>query len=437
MTSSAIPLTHDELLRSLTQGDYPQQQQKHEPQINPPQDEFSSLYANSMILKHGKTPKTQPGTQMNSSEEKFVPIYAHENNHTPGEPQKTQNLDFSPKSPPDKTFIPLYAHPSHLPMKIAPSSDEEKKKKEWVRRKEFDEEFHRRLQMKQEETGGGKVGRNSRSDIKQPEDISELLKNLQEIKTTNEEELLKISINEEEDEKTLKRNKFQEEGTLTYNNIKKNTEQEQIVEVYQKPIKKNKKIKELINEDREELKRKSEDLQLQLDELDLCIAQLKGEAEIEPKKISQQTMTSYKDCYHHDNSSDVTSLQSISSRGSSFVSGKNPSPPQNPTPPRRTSSSYETCKRHSERRDSAIDSMKAEENNECQNFNSRASPQISYPPNSSETRPPQQRLPSNFLRQVQFDCDVTEERRSEANNNEGLDILKNGFNNSDTYLDSS
>ena len=161
MTSSAIPLTHDELLRSLTQGDYPQQQ-KHEPKINSPQDEFSSLYANSMILKHGKTPKTKPATQTNSSDEKFIPIYAHENNHAQGEPPKTQNLDFSPKSPPDKTFIPLYAHPSHLPMKIAPSSDEEKKKKEWVRRKEFDEEFHRRLQMKQEETGGGKVGRNSR-----------------------------------------------------------------------------------------------------------------------------------------------------------------------------------------------------------------------------------------------------------------------------------
>ena len=51
----------------------------------------------------------------------------------------------------------------------------------------------------------------------------------------------------------------------------------------QEPTKKPKKIKELINEDREELKRKSEDLQLQLDELDLCIAQLQGEAESEFK----------------------------------------------------------------------------------------------------------------------------------------------------------
>ena len=53
--------------------------------------------------------------------------------------------------------------------------------------------------------------------------------------------------------------------------------------MYQEPAKKPKKIKELINEDKEELKRKSEDLQLQLDELDLCIAQLQGEAESECK----------------------------------------------------------------------------------------------------------------------------------------------------------
>jgi len=374
MTSSAIPISHDELLRSLTQGDY----------------------FNKQPIKPSKRSK-----KVNFS-------------------NKVQEI------PTNETA--LYSHPS---LKFASQVNSDFVWEDGVRKNKPHQEFLK--EVKRSNYKNGKY----RLDEKEREDITELLKNLQEIKTINEEELLKISINEEEDEKTLKRSKFQEEGTLTYNNIKKNTEQEQIVEVYQKPIKKNKKIKELINEDREELKRKSEDLQLQLDELDLCIAQLKGEAEIEPKKISQQTMTSYKDCYHHDNSSDVTSLQSISSRGSSFVSGKNPSPPQNPTPPRRTSSSYETCKRHSERRDSAIDSMKAEENNECQNFNSRASPQISYPPNSSETRPPQQRLPSNFLRQVQFDCDVTEERRSEANNNEGLDILKNGFNNSDTYLDSS
>lgn len=44
----------------------------------------------------------------------------------------------------------------------------------------------------------------------------------------------------------------------------------------------------------------------------------------------------------------------------------------------------------------------------------RASPQISFPPKSSETRPPQQRFPSNnqilnnqIIRQNKFDSDVT------------------------------
>ena len=55
----------------------------------------------------------------------------------------------------------------------------------------------------------------NRSNHKQPEDISELLKSLQDFKTKNEEELLKISINEEEDEKTLTRSKYDDEGTLT------------------------------------------------------------------------------------------------------------------------------------------------------------------------------------------------------------------------------
>ena len=58
-------------------------------------------------------------------------------------------------------------------------------------------------------------------DKKQSEDISELLKSLQDFKTKNEEELLKISINEEEDEKTLKRNKYNDEGTLTNTNKNK------------------------------------------------------------------------------------------------------------------------------------------------------------------------------------------------------------------------
>ena len=56
---------------------------------------------------------------------------------------------------------------------------------------------------------------------KQPEDISELLKSLQDFKTKNEEELLKISINEEEDEKTLTRSKYNDEGTLTNTNKNK------------------------------------------------------------------------------------------------------------------------------------------------------------------------------------------------------------------------
>ena len=57
-----------------------------------------------------------------------------------------------------------------------------------------------------------------RSDKRKPEEITEILKSLQDFKTKNEEELFKISINEKEDEKTLTRSKFHEEGTLTNTN---------------------------------------------------------------------------------------------------------------------------------------------------------------------------------------------------------------------------
>ena len=58
-------------------------------------------------------------------------------------------------------------------------------------------------------------------DKKQSEDISELLKSLQDFKTKNKEELLKISINEEEYEKTLTRSKLNDEGMFTNTNKNK------------------------------------------------------------------------------------------------------------------------------------------------------------------------------------------------------------------------
>merc|ERR1712096_595509 len=68
-----------------------------------------------------------------------------------------------------------------------------------------------------------------RLNEKEREDIEALLRNLQEIKTTNEEELLKISVNEEEDDKILTRRiRFEEEGALTKNNNQVNTEEENL-----------------------------------------------------------------------------------------------------------------------------------------------------------------------------------------------------------------
>ena len=155
--TSAIPLTHDELLRSLTQGDYPQKQQ--EPQNNFPQDEIPPIYSNSKIVKNGKVPKTKV------EEDKFVPVYAHEVHHQQNGPQL---ISTPGKIPQSETFIPVYAHPSKLPMKMAPPSEEDLRRRKLVqeesrRKKEFDEEFHRRLQMKNREEGnnGGTFGRNS------------------------------------------------------------------------------------------------------------------------------------------------------------------------------------------------------------------------------------------------------------------------------------
>ena len=158
--TSAIPLTHDELLRTLTQGDYPQQQKPQEPQKKFPQEEVPPIYSNSKIVKNGKVPKT------NLSEDKFVPVYAHEVHHQ----QQNVPRESFPEIPQSETFIPVYAHPSKLPMKMAPPSEEDLRRRKWVqeesrRKKEFDEEFHRRLQMKNREevNGGGTVMRNSSS----------------------------------------------------------------------------------------------------------------------------------------------------------------------------------------------------------------------------------------------------------------------------------
>ena len=56
-----------------------------------------------------------------------------------------------------------------------------------------------------------------RLNSKQSEDVSELLRNLQDFKLKYKKDLTHNSINEE-DQKTLTRNKFNEEGTLTSTN---------------------------------------------------------------------------------------------------------------------------------------------------------------------------------------------------------------------------